>query len=318
MKFYRILASIIVVTILSVGSYQSVFAQGMSGGVSPVIDCDKNGSINTALAAGHRVIEFTGVCEEDVFAEGFNQLDIRGSGASRGDNVIVGEINIIGPTSLQLANFEVSGSDGIFLSLAVAGTATDIAVDGVLGVLYGSNMFLRGIEVAGSVIITHNSWGLLRRNDGTGSSIVGGPDDQSLQILQHSSAVIQGGTIIENNLGGGALVVANGSRGLMNGGSISGGVAVNRASSFEVRNGTVDDGAGASPTAMAVGSHSLLTVRPNGTYVGDVDVSGDSAMMNEITTAAVMIAGTITCGDAESSLSGLITASAVSASCTGF
>ena len=257
MTIRRFVTSIIVATILGLGGYQSVFAQGMSGGVSPVIDCDRSGSINRALAAGHRVIEFTGTCVEDVFTEGLNQLEIRGSGP-RAANVIVGVIEIAGPTSLRLANFEVSGSDGVILELGVTGTATDIKVDGVLAVRFGSNMILSGIEVAGSVNINHNSWARLRNNDGTVSSIVGDATDQALQILQHSSALIDNGTTIVNSTPADALVVANGSRGLMNGGttSISGGVAVNRASSFEVRNGTVAS-AGASPTAMAIASHSL-------------------------------------------------------------
>ena len=279
------------------------------------VDCDNFASINDAIARGETYIGFTGSCEEDVVTIGLPRLRLFGLSPNV-ENNHVNSLTVNGPTAIGLRNFE---SNDIALRRGVTGEARRVrVVDGALAVLFGSNMDLFGIDVTGTVNIEHNSWARLQNDDDDEpSSIVGLPGDQSLQIHQHSSGVIAGDTTIGHlESEDDALIIGNGSRGLMNNGAVSGGVTVARASSFEVRGGTIT--AGTSPNAMIAASHSLLTIRPSGSYIGNIDISGDSALMNELADL-VNVEGAISCGDRESSVSGQIDATGgIAPACTDF
>lgn len=278
----------IVSAVLFLGGYQSALAQSPDSDTGPYsVNCDEGASINSALDLGHRSIVFTGACEEDVVAEGFSRVEIVGMGRMRRNNQIR-SLSITGPTRVILENFE---SGNIELAHEITAAASNIAVvDGELGVRFGSNALFSGIDVFGVLRIEHDSFAALKGNGGAISSIESDTRDQSVEILQNSSAWIMDGTVVINHSDKDAVVVANGSTGLIDGSAsiISGGITISEASSFNVRNGRV--ASAGSARAFAVASRSKLTVRPNVELIGYVELSGDSTLVNEVGSPIAVVA----------------------------
>lgn len=310
----RSAAAFFVSAVLFLGGVQCAFAQSANSGAEPYsVNCDESASINTALDSGHRYIVFTGVCDEDVFVEGFDRVEIIGSDRARRSNRIK-SLTINGPAVAILANFE---SGNINLAHDITGAASEIAVvDGEFGVRFGSNVLLSGIDVAGAVRIEHDSWAALKGSGQGISSIEGRASDQGLKILDNSSAWIMDGTVVMNHSDEDAVIVANGSKGLIDGGAtiVSGGISVSETSSFNVRSGRVSSSG--SSHAVAVASQSVLTVRPNVEFIGDIELSEDSTMVNESADPVATVADVV-CTSEESGLSGDVT-SATSVACEGF
>jgi len=277
----------IVSAVLFLGGYQSVLAQSPDSDSGPYsVNCEEGASINSALESGYRSIVFSGVCDEDVVAEGFKRVEIVGVDRVRRNNQIT-SLTIQGPTLAILENFE---SGDIELTHDITAAASNIAVvGGELGVRFGSNALLSGIDVTGALRIEHNSFAALKGSRGSISSIES-DEDQSVQVLQNSSAWILDGTLIINHSDEDAVIVASGSKGLIDGdGSIiSGGVTISGASSFNVRNGRV--ASAGSSRAFAVASRSKLTVRPNVELIGYVELSGDSTLVNEVGSPIAVVA----------------------------
>ena len=273
MKFVIV---IIVGAVMWLGEHQSALAQGMgaSGATNPhFVDCDRSGSINLALASGHRLIEFTGSCDEEIEINS-DAVELIGSGtASASVNEVVAD-----GARVFLRGFTVTG-EAIFLNRGSFGIIRDVVIEeGTLALFHNSGAELRDSEITGpttdqAVQVLRNSFIRIRQNN----TITGDPAQAAITVGSDSS-----------------LIVTN------SGNQITGLVNVSGASLAEIRTGNVSD-------LVKADLHSVIVVRPDANILGNVDLSQDSALVNDDPDAGIVtVGGSVTCADVESSIGGNI------------
>jgi len=283
MNIHRLLASILLSTMLWIGGYQSALAQ-LDCGVNPDAIQD---AIDAAVSGGENFvdIEFVGTCNS--FSVRRISANVSGDGTT---SVVVGGIGLQGSTDNTFADFDVEG-------VSVCPPLEDCFVDGGIGVARGSYLIVRRINIInGSLSVLHNSGA-----DLFDSTVEGPLGDQAVIALFNSLVRLQfGNTITSASPGTPAVAAARNSTLLGQGGNTVSGnfLALNVAngSYANIRGGDWIGGVGAE-------IRSTIVARPGASFDGNVTLSRGSTLVNE-QDEDIVVSGNLVCEDRESSLSG--------------